>query len=157
MIFRLFVPRSCCAFTCLFLDLHCTYTTIEPVTCPEDWALLFRRLVWELREAAAARGSPEAQGEVALVQLYGMTPPPLYSKADFGGFAAPDEAAALTHLFFSATGGDAFGRAALGHKFRRGLGVPEVCPTASMYFQPLADEVIQEVSNTTKKLAPVRS
>ena len=113
------------------------------------------RLSWELRDAAAVRGSPVAQGEIALVQLYGMTPPPLNSKADFGGFSSPDEAAALTHLFFSATGGDAFGRAALGHKFRRGLGVPEVCPTASMYFQPLADEIIEELSDTTKKLAPV--
>eukprot|EP00892_Ulva_mutabilis_P008243 jgi/Ulvmu1/5791/UM025_0045.1 len=113
------------------------------------------RLVWELRDAAAARGSPHAQGELALVQLYGMTPPPLHSKADFGGFAAPDEAAGLTNLFFSATGGDAFGRAALGHKFRRGLGVPQVCPTASMYFQPLADDIISEVSDTPRKLAPV--
>lgn len=90
------------------------------------------------------------------MQLYGLTPPPLNSRADFGSFAAPDVTAALTNLFFSATGGDAFGRAALGHKFRRGLGVPKVCPTASMYFQPLADEAISEVSDTTKKLPPVR-
>lgn len=140
-------PCQCCS-TCgaLVMVLCCGSRTPRFVVY---------RLIWELREVAAALGNPEAQGELALVQLYGMTPPPMNSRADFGGFDAPDETAALTHLFFSATGGDAFGRAALGHKFRRGLGVPNVCPSASMYFQPLADEVISQVTDTTKKLPPV--
>lgn len=100
------------------------------------------RLVWELRAAAAARGNPAAQAQLAIAQLYGLTPPALGTADDFDDFGAPDVSSAFVHLFFAATGNDTFAQKVLGHRHRHGDGVPKSCPTAVLYYQQAAADVL---------------
>jgi hypothetical protein len=104
---------------------------------------------------AAALGNPRAQAERAVGLMYGLSPPPTGSAAFLGAdLREPDAAGALTSLFFAATGGDTWARVALGHKHRRGLGVPRVCATAAMYLQPAAAAAMDALGSSSE-LPPV--
>ena len=109
------------------------------------------RLIWELREIAAALGSARAHADLSLVHMYGLTPPELHT-SDFIGlyFEEPDPAQALTSLFFAATGGDNWARVSSGHKHRHGQGVPRVCTTAAMYLEPAAHTALKEYGSSPK-------
>ena len=50
---------------------------------------------------------------------------------------------ALVHYFFAASGNDSFARMALGYRHMQGLGVPRSCQTAVLYYQPVAEEVVE--------------
>ena len=59
--------------------------------------------------------------------------------------------AALAHYFFAASGGDSFARMALGYRHMQGLGVPRSCQTAVLYYQPVAEQVV-ELARTPNSL-----
>ena len=50
---------------------------------------------------------------------------------------------ARVHYFFAASGNDSFARMALGYRHMQGLGVPRSCQTAVLYYQPVAEEVVE--------------
>ena len=50
---------------------------------------------------------------------------------------------ALVHYFFAASSNDSFARMALGYRHMQGLGVPRSCQTAVLYYQPVAEEVVE--------------
>jgi len=50
---------------------------------------------------------------------------------------------ALAHYFFAASGNDSFARMVLGYRHMQGLGVPRSCQTAVLYYQPVAEEVVE--------------
>ena len=54
---------------------------------------------------------------------------------------------ALVHYFFAASGNDSFSRMALGYRHMQGLGVPRSCPTAVLYYQPVAEQVVELARN----------
>lgn len=54
---------------------------------------------------------------------------------------------ALTHYFFAASGGDPFARMALGYRHMQGLGVPRSCASAVLYYQPVAEQVVELTRN----------
>ena len=58
---------------------------------------------------------------------------------------------ALTHYFFAASGNDSFARMALGYRHMQGLGVPRSCQTAVLYYQPVAEQVV-ELARTPNSL-----
>jgi hypothetical protein len=49
---------------------------------------------------------------------------------------------ALTHYYFAAAGNDSFARMVLGYRHMHGLGVPKSCQTAVLYYQPVAEQVV---------------
>ena len=50
---------------------------------------------------------------------------------------------ALAHYYFAAAGNDSFARVALGYRHMHGLGVPRSCQTAVLYYQPVAEQVVE--------------
>ena len=58
---------------------------------------------------------------------------------------------ALAHYFFAASGNDSFARMALGYRHMQGLGVPRSCQTAVLYYQPVAEQVV-ELARTPNSL-----
>ncbi|KAI9912392.1 hypothetical protein PsorP6_006084 [Peronosclerospora sorghi] len=87
-------------------------------------------LAMSLYSEAAAMGDPRAQFHVGVALSYGLWGFPL------------DEAAAMTHYYFAAVGGDVGAAMALGHKHSMGLGVPKKCETAVRYYEAAADEAV---------------
>ena len=47
------------------------------------------------------------------------------------------------HYFFAASANDSFARMALGYRHMQGLGVPRSCQAAVLYYQPVAEEVVE--------------
>ncbi|EIE24098.1 HCP-like protein [Coccomyxa subellipsoidea C-169] len=100
---------------------------------------------FELLRTAAERGDPEAQAELGFRLAIGIYPPP-QDAADplplfqLGQARWPE---ALAHYFFAAAGNDSFARAALGYRHMHGLGVPKSCQTAVLYYQPVAEQVVE--------------
>ena len=50
---------------------------------------------------------------------------------------------ALPHCFFAAAGNDSAARMALGYRHMHGLGVPKSCQAAVLYYQPVAEQVVE--------------
>jgi hypothetical protein len=49
---------------------------------------------------------------------------------------------ALAHYYFAAAGNDSGARMALGYRHMHGLGVPKSCQAAVLYYQPVAEQVV---------------
>ena len=50
---------------------------------------------------------------------------------------------ALAHYYFAAAGNDSAARMALGYRHMHGLGVPKSCQAALLYYQPVAEHVVE--------------
>ena len=50
---------------------------------------------------------------------------------------------ALLHYYFAAAGNDTFAQMALGYRHAHGLGVPQSCTAAVLYYNPVAEQVIE--------------
>ncbi|GMF32827.1 unnamed protein product [Phytophthora lilii] len=87
-------------------------------------------LALSLYVEAAALGAPRAQFHVGVALSYGLW-----------GFAQ-DEAAAMSHYYFAALGGDIGAAMALGHKHLLGLGAPKKCESAVRYYEVAANEAV---------------
>uniref|UniRef100_H3HDC8 Uncharacterized protein n=1 Tax=Phytophthora ramorum TaxID=164328 RepID=H3HDC8_PHYRM len=87
-------------------------------------------LAMSLYAEAAALGAPRAQFHVGVALSYGLWGSPL------------DEAAAMTHYYFAALGGDIGASMALGHKHLLGLGAPKKCESAVRYYEVAANEAV---------------
>ncbi|KAL3658408.1 hypothetical protein V7S43_016543 [Phytophthora oleae] len=87
-------------------------------------------LAMSLYAEAAALGAPRAQFHVGVAFSYGLWGLPL------------DEAAALSHYYFAALGGDIGAAMALGHKHLLGLGAPKKCESAVRYYEVAANEAV---------------
>lgn len=80
---------------------------------------------------AAALGDPRAQFHVGVALSYGLWGFPL------------DDAAATTHYYFAALGGDVGAAMALGHKHLLGVGSPKNCETAVRYYEVAANRAVE--------------
>lgn len=100
------------------------------------------RLVWDLREAAAARGSSRAQALQGVATTFGLTRPsqphqlfdliPAAPAQPSTGSSSGD-AAATVHYHFGAQGQSALAHAALGQRHRRGVHAPKACEVALLH------------------------
>lgn len=88
-------------------------------------------LALQLYGEAAALGDPRAQFHVAVALSYGLWGFPL------------DAAAALTHFYFAALGGDVGAAMALGHRHLLGVGAPKNCESAVRYYEVAANRAIE--------------
>ncbi|KAK9842449.1 hypothetical protein WJX81_000710 [Elliptochloris bilobata] len=98
-------------------------------------------LAWRLMREAGARGHAGAQAEVGLRLATGALPAP-----DGGAALAlrpPRWREAAVHLYFGAAGNDTLAQLALGYRHMQGLGVPRSCAAAVLYYQPVAEQVIE--------------
>ncbi|KAG7380357.1 Protein sel-1 1 [Phytophthora pseudosyringae] len=87
-------------------------------------------LAMRLYAEAAALGAPRAQFHVGVALSYGLW-----------GFSL-DEAAAMSHYYFAALGGDVGAAMALGHKHLLGLGAPKKCESAVRYYEVAANAAV---------------
>ncbi|POM73832.1 Sel-1 family protein [Phytophthora palmivora] len=87
-------------------------------------------LALSLYAEAAALGASRAQFHVGVALSYGLW-----------GFLQ-DEAAAMSHYYFAALGGDMGATMALGHKHLLGLGAPKKCESAVRYYEVAANEAV---------------
>ncbi|OWZ08066.1 Sel-1 family protein [Phytophthora megakarya] len=87
-------------------------------------------LALRLYAEAAALGASRAQFHVAVALSYGLW-----------GFPQ-DEAAAVSHYYFAAVGGNIGAAMALGHKHLLGLGAPKKCESAVRYYEVAANEAV---------------
>ncbi|KUF95439.1 hypothetical protein AM588_10007776 [Phytophthora nicotianae] len=87
-------------------------------------------LALNLYAEAAALGAPRAQFHVGVALSYGLWGFPL------------DEAAAMSHYYFAALGGDIGAAMALGHNHLLGLGAPKKCESAVRYYEVAANEAV---------------
>lgn len=99
------------------------------------------RLSHALMEAAAARGDPLSQGVQGLQQSLGLHPPNQGSHRSFS-FGPTDTPRALLNYYFAASGNDSFSQMVLGYRHAHGLGVPQSCEAAVLYYHPVAEETI---------------
>ncbi|KAG6973542.1 hypothetical protein JG688_00003480 [Phytophthora aleatoria] len=87
-------------------------------------------LAMSLYAEAADLGAPRAQFHVGVALSYGLWGFPL------------DEAAAMSHYYFAALGGDIGADMALGHNHLLGLGAPKKCESAVRYYEAAANEAV---------------
>ncbi|KAK9842763.1 hypothetical protein WJX74_002011 [Apatococcus lobatus] len=99
------------------------------------------RLSYALLEAAAARGDPTAQGVKGFQQSLGLHPPTQGSHRSFS-FGPTDSPRALLNYYFAASGNDSFSQMVMGYRHAHGLGVPQSCEAAVLYYHPVAEETI---------------
>lgn len=59
------------------------------------------------------------------------------------GLTSPDVPAALLNYFFAAAGNDSFAQMALGYRHMYGVDVPQNCHAGLLYYNPVAEEVIE--------------
>lgn len=88
-------------------------------------------LALQLYAEAAALGAPKAQFHVGVALSYGLWGFPL------------DDAAAMTHYYFAALGGDVSASMALGHRHLLGINAPKTCETAVRYYEVAANRAIE--------------
>ena len=91
-----------------------------------DWERAFR-----FYTMAADKGHPDSQS--ALAYMY-----------ETGIGTEQDKAKSVLYHYFASTGGSVPSLMALGYKHMFGLGVPKSCDTAFSYYNPAAEQVIQE-------------
>eukprot|EP00887_Chlorella_sp_A99_P003160 scaffold9.g3160.t1 len=103
-------------------------------------AAIAHRLLQKLAEL----GDPEAQGDLAVHLAQGIEPLAPNPQQLLFALVQPDLAAALTHYAFAAAAGDPVGQMALGYRHLYGLGVPQSCQTAVLYYVPVAERVISQ-------------
>ncbi|KAG3188626.1 hypothetical protein PC128_g12103 [Phytophthora cactorum] len=87
-------------------------------------------LAMSLYAEAADLGASRAQFHVGVALSYGLWGFPL------------DEAAAMSHYYFAALGGDIGADMALGHNHLLGLGAPKKCESAVRYYEAAANEAV---------------
>ncbi|CAH0514337.1 unnamed protein product [Peronospora belbahrii] len=95
-------------------------------------------LALSLYAEAAGLGDPRAQFHVGVALSYGLW-----------GFPQ-DEAAAMTHYYFAALGGEIGASMALGHKHLLGLGTPKKCESAVRYYEVAANEAVTRREQNAK-------
>ncbi|KAK9906721.1 hypothetical protein WJX75_006842 [Coccomyxa subellipsoidea] len=119
----------------------------ELAVCYElgDGVLFNPAVGFELLRTAAERGDPEAQSELAFRLALGIYPPQQDAPDPLPLFelGQPRWPEALAHYYFAAAGNDSFARVALGYRHMHGLGVPRSCQTAVLYYQPVAEQVVE--------------
>ena len=59
------------------------------------------------------------------------------------GLTSPDVPAALLNYFFAAAGNDSFAQMALGYRHMYGVDVPQNCQAGLLYYNPVAEQVIE--------------
>ncbi|TDH70370.1 hypothetical protein CCR75_009709 [Bremia lactucae] len=87
-------------------------------------------LAMSLYAEAAALGAPRAQFHVGVALSYGLWGFPL------------DEAAAMSHYYFAALGGDIGATMVLGHNHMLGINAPMKCESAARYYEVAANEAV---------------
>ncbi|KAF5835281.1 hypothetical protein DUNSADRAFT_7606, partial [Dunaliella salina] len=97
-------------------------------------------LALELFRLAAAKGDPEAQGQMGVRYALGLQHQASWEAEGVAEFGEADENAATLHFYFGALGGDALSRMALGYRHLHGVGVPKSCWSAVSYYQPVAEQ-----------------
>ncbi|CAL8462358.1 g1891 [Coccomyxa elongata] len=119
----------------------------ELVACYElgEGVLFNPAVAFELLRTAAERGDPEAQAELGFRLAFGIYPPPQDAPDPLPLFelGPPKWPEALAHYYFAAAGNDSFAKVALGYRHMHGLGVPKSCQTAVLYYQPVAEHVVE--------------
>ncbi|MEW5301820.1 MAG: hypothetical protein WDW36_004655 [Sanguina aurantia] len=103
------------------------------------------RLALELFRESAALGDPEAQGEMGVRYAMGLQRPSAWDSKGMVGFGEPDDSEALMHYYYGAMGGDPLSLMAMAHRHQHGLGVPRSCWSAATYYQPIAEQVCEDV------------
>ncbi|KAG1672527.1 hypothetical protein FOA52_002836 [Chlamydomonas sp. UWO 241] len=99
------------------------------------------RLATCLFARAADLGDPEAQGQMGMRYAFGLHSADAWDRDGIVAFGEPDEELAMLHYYLGATGDDAYSRMALAARHAHGIGVPQSCWTAAVYYQQVAEQV----------------
>lgn len=96
----------------------------------------------DLYKRAAELGDPDAQADMAVRLALGLRPMTGLGPQQYG-LTSPDVPAALLNYFFAAAGNDSFAQMALGYRHMYGVDVPQSCPAGLLYYNPVAEQVIE--------------
>lgn len=96
----------------------------------------------DLYQRAAELGDPDAQADMAVRLALGLRPRTGAGSPNYG-LTSPDVPAALLNYFFAAAGKDSFAQMALGYRHMYGVDVPQNCHAGLLYYNPVAEEVIE--------------
>ncbi|KAK9818102.1 hypothetical protein WJX72_007209 [[Myrmecia] bisecta] len=96
-----------------------------------------------LMKTAADRGHPEAQSEMGFRYALGLLPPTSGRSSDLFTFGEARLPEGLLNYYFSASSNDTFAQLALGYRHKHGLGVPKSCQAAVLYYNPVAEQVVE--------------
>eukprot|EP00884_Botryococcus_braunii_P018211 jgi/Botrbrau1/5073/Bobra.37_1s0037.1 len=114
---------------------------IEMAYMYEDWHL--PGIAYRLLRRAASLGNPQAQGEIGFRMALGLRTPLWDQQGIMFGITEPDTPEALLNYYFAAGANDSFSQMVLGYRHMYGLGVPASCQAAVLYYNPVAEEVIE--------------
>lgn len=101
-------------------------------------------MAYHLQRRAASLGNPQAQGEIGFRMALGLRPPAREQPGVLFTTAEPDTPEALLNYYFASGANDTFSQMALGYRHMYGLGVPRSCQAAVLYYNPVAEEVIED-------------
>jgi SEL1 protein len=73
----------------------------------------------------------------------GLRPPARMRSPALFSLGTPSPADALLNYYFAAGGNDTYAQMVLGYRHMYGLGVPRSCQAAVLYYNPVAEQVIE--------------
>lgn len=95
-------------------------------------------------ELAAAQGDPAAQAELGFMQASGAMGGLADAAAgEEGAYDGDADARSALNLYFAASAGDHEAQMALGFRHSVGWGAPRQCHAAVLYYQPVAERVVE--------------
>jgi len=102
-----------------------------------------RKLAAAFLNGAAQHGWPDAQAEMGFREAMGLHNASSLSHKDLTSIDHAAPGRALLHYYFAALQNSSFASTVLGYRHSVGLGVPKSCPSAVLYYNTAAEEVIK--------------
>ena len=123
---------------CVNASQHCILITLQKVLWPWRQTSKEKLSHWSDTRRAKVRGEMGPCGSARDCLITGGEEPvPLFE------LGPPRWPEALTYYYFAAAGNDSFARMVLGYRHMHGLGVPKSCTSAVLYYQPVAEQVVE--------------